>query len=340
MFTKNSEKMPSPQKNPKRCILILLVCVSGLRDKKLKTHKPSHKHNHHTNSQIQNHQPSYFPKKARTMKAITGRKLYWRAAFLFSGLGLIAVALIPGDKLTFVSSYQWIELLIPLLVFVLEWMLSLIYQCMDFFPSCVPALLTCMQYHYLQGAASNGKKFILHTPPSLSSDQGSRALSINLGGGDCLWLPPVYDVPAEIDFHKTIIAGYPSGDKRMIFIQMDALTGWRKFTCQCDTLYKCWLCHLISALSILTTLAICWLTREAAKDEWDFEYLGTSNHPFVKANYPHHEGIWGWGDVADQVVMMVCNIRRSMVECKWTNGFRFMILTSIDFWSNRGTRSF
>jgi len=118
-------------------------------------------------------------------------------------------------------------------------MLSLIYQCVNFFPSCVPALLTCMQYHYLRGAASNGKKFILHTPPSLSSDQGSRALSINLGGGDCLWLPPVYDVPAEIDFHKTIIAGYPSGDKRMIFIQMDALTGWRKFTCQCDTLYKC-----------------------------------------------------------------------------------------------------
>jgi hypothetical protein len=35
---------------------------------------------------------------------------------------------------------------------------------------------------------------------------------------------------------------------------------------------------------------------------------------FIKANYPHHEGIWGWGDVADQVVMMVRNIRRSMVE--------------------------
>lgn len=50
--------------------------------------------------------------------------------------------------------------------------------------------------------------------------------------------------------------GYPSGDKRMIFIQMEALTGW------------------------------------PAKDEWDFEYLGDSNHPFIKANYPHHEGIW------------------------------------------------
>eukprot|EP00986_Skeletonema_menzelii_P013972 scaffold8686_cov122-Skeletonema_menzelii.AAC.2 len=76
----------------------------------------------------------------------------------------------------------------------------------------------------------------------------------------------------------TVIAGFPSGDKRMIFVQMEALTGW------------------------------------PAKDEWDFEHLGMSNHPFIKANYPHHEGVWGWGDVADQVVMMVRNIRRSMVE--------------------------
>ena len=41
-----------------------------------------------------------------------------------------------------------------------------------------------------------------------------------------------------------------------------------------------------------------------------------SNHPFIKANYPHHEGIWGWGNAADQVVLMIRNIRRSMVECE------------------------
>ncbi len=34
------------------------------------------------------------------------------------------------------------------------------------------------------------------------------------------------------------------------------------------------------------------VAKIAAKDEWDFEYLGDSNHPFIKANYPHHEGIW------------------------------------------------
>ncbi len=64
--------------------------------------------------------------------------------------------------------------------------------------------------------------------------------------------PPSYDVPEYIDFYKTIIAGFPSGDKRLTFVQMEALTGW------------------------------------AAKDEWDFQHLGMSNHPFIKANYPHH----------------------------------------------------
>mmetsp|Transcript_12781 Transcript_12781/g.27178 ORF Transcript_12781/g.27178 Transcript_12781/m.27178 type:complete len:443 (+) Transcript_12781:230-1558(+) len=64
----------------------------------------------------------------------------------------------------------------------------------------------------------------------------------------------------------------------MIFVQMEALTGW------------------------------------AAKDEWDFEFLGYTNNPFIKANYPHHEGIWGWGDAADQMVLMIRNMRRSLVE--------------------------
>lgn len=41
-----------------------------------------------------------------------------------------------------------------------------------------------------------------------------------------------------------------------------------------------------------------------------------TNHPFIKANYPHHEGVWGWGQAADQVVMMIRNIRKSMVECE------------------------
>jgi hypothetical protein len=74
----------------------------------------------------------------------------------------------------------------------------------------------------------NAEHHSLHIPHSLSLEDGQRVLSINLGGGACEWKPPVYDVPANIDFHKTVIAGYPSGDKRMVFIQMEALTGWRK----------------------------------------------------------------------------------------------------------------
>jgi len=137
---------------------------------------------------------------------------------------------------------------------------------------------TPLLYHSLRG----GELTItneLFVPHSLDIER-QRGLSLDLGGGNCKWQPPKYAVPNEnfVDFHKTIIAGFPSGDKRMIFIQMEALTGW------------------------------------PAKDEWDFEYLGITNHPFIKANYPHHEGIWGWGDVADQVVMMIRNIRRSMVE--------------------------
>ncbi|KAL7540830.1 hypothetical protein ACHAWF_006793 [Thalassiosira exigua] len=105
-----------------------------------------------------------------------------------------------------------------------------------------------------------------------------RRMSLDLGGGACKWEPPAYDVPEGLDFHKTIVAGFPSGDKRVVYLQMEALSGW------------------------------------PSKDEWDFAYMGMSNHPFIKANYPHHEGIWGWGQAADQVVMVVPHIRRSMVE--------------------------
>ena len=56
-----------------------------------------------------------------------------------------------------------------------------------------------------------------------------RELSIDLGGGNCLYVGPDPVVPANIDFHKTIIAGFPSSDKRMVYQQMEALTGYREF---------------------------------------------------------------------------------------------------------------
>mmetsp|Transcript_35051 Transcript_35051/g.73945 ORF Transcript_35051/g.73945 Transcript_35051/m.73945 type:complete len:524 (+) Transcript_35051:2-1573(+) len=132
-------------------------------------------------------------------------------------------------------------------------------------------------YKTLRGKTNYYTSKKIYIPPSLDA-ANQRRLSLDLGNGNCKWQPPTYNVPESIDFHKTIIAGFPSGDKRMIFIQMEALAGW------------------------------------PAKDEWDFEYKGITNHPFIKANYPHHEGIWGWGNVADQTILMVRNIRRSMVE--------------------------
>lgn len=79
-------------------------------------------------------------------------------------------------------------------------------------------------------------------------------------------------IPTTIDFHKTVVVGFPSGDKRLTYMQMEALTGW------------------------------------PARDEWEFDYLGTDsyNHSFIK--------IWGWGTIADQVVLVVGNVRKSMVE--------------------------
>ena len=80
------------------------------------------------------------------------------------------------------------------------------------------------------------------------------------------------------EFYKTLIVGYPSGDKRLTYIQMEALTGI------------------------------------TAKDEWEFDYSGITNHPFIKSNYPHHEGIWGWAQEADQVIMIVRNLRMTVIE--------------------------
>ena len=57
-----------------------------------------------------------------------------------------------------------------------------------------------------------------------------------------------------------------------------------------------------------------YLTGLPVKAKWDFTYLGMTNHPFIKANYPHHEYIWGWGQQADQVILVVQNMRRALTE--------------------------
>ena len=64
-------------------------------------------------------------------------------------------------------------------------------------------------------------------------------------------------IPADANFTNTVIVGYPGADKRTVLRQMEALT----------------------------TLS--------GRDSWDMKYLGMTNQPYMKANYPHHEGIWG-----------------------------------------------
>ncbi len=64
-----------------------------------------------------------------------------------------------------------------------------------------------------------------------------RRLSNYFGNGQCEWTPPVYNISEDIKFTKTLVAGFPSGDKRLTFVQMEALTGL------------------------------------SARDEWDFAYL-------------------------------------------------------------------
>ena len=84
--------------------------------------------------------------------------------------------------------------------------------------------------------------------------RAGRILSVNLGNGDCIYEPPVPEVDPKINFFKYLIAGFPSGDKRMAYIQMEALTGL------------------------------------PSKDDWDFVFNGYSNAPFIKTNYPHPTG--------------------------------------------------
>ena len=72
---------------------------------------------------------------------------------------------------------------------------------------------------------------------TINIKESARKLSIYLGDGKCEWTQPIYDVPENINFTKTLIAGFPSGDKRLTFVQMEGLTGL------------------------------------SARDEWDFAYL-------------------------------------------------------------------
>lgn len=76
---------------------------------------------------------------------------------------------------------------------------------------------------------------------------------------NCVWKPPRQDIPNDIAWHKTIVAGYPSRGKNVAITQLEALTGWA-----------------------------------ATKDFLTLLTDGVTNHPIIKTNYPHHDGVWGF----------------------------------------------
>lgn len=99
----------------------------------------------------------------------------------------------------------------------------------------------------------------------------SRFLSINLGGGACLWTPPE---PLEKDLNTTtMIASYPGSGKRLAWHLLEALTG------------------------------------KVTGDDWDLSQNGYDSILTMKTTWPHPEGVWLWGDTMDQVILMVRNPR-------------------------------
>ncbi|EJK72084.1 hypothetical protein THAOC_06425 [Thalassiosira oceanica] len=53
--------------------------------------------------------------------------------------------------------------------------------------------------------------------PTYSRVSRSRDLSIDLGNGRCRYESPLATVPVENDYHKTLVVGFPSGGKRLVF---------------------------------------------------------------------------------------------------------------------------
>jgi len=104
-----------------------------------------------------------------------------------------------------------------------------------------------------------------------------RALSISLGGGKCKWTPPRYSNSDTKQYFRTLVTGYPGGSKRVVYAQLEALAG------------------------------------VSSNDEWPIETV-KENLPFMKTNYPHHEGTWSWDKIMDQVILVLRNPRYALVE--------------------------
>lgn len=98
-----------------------------------------------------------------------------------------------------------------------------------------------------------------------------RYLSINLGNGECEWTAPVTANTTKQNT-TTLLVSYPGSGKRLCWRILEALTGY------------------------------------VSGDDWNLSLEGYDTL-FMKTSYPHPEGVWGWGDSMDQVILLIRNPR-------------------------------
>lgn len=99
-----------------------------------------------------------------------------------------------------------------------------------------------------------------------------RDLSINLGGGECLWTP-AQPISSDAEVFGTLLAAYPGSGMRLAWQHAESLTGI------------------------------------AVGDDYNLSPDFMDRSGIIKTQYPHLEGIWSWGDKMDQVVLVVRNPR-------------------------------
>lgn len=108
-----------------------------------------------------------------------------------------------------------------------------------------------------------------------SPDKLDRRLWMSLGNGRCKWAEPDKVNPEDATI-RSLIVGYPGSGKRTAWMEMEGLTGL------------------------------------ATGDDYDLSGNDISV-AFMKTSFPHHEGIWSWGDNFQQTMLLVRNPRHAMV---------------------------
>jgi len=120
------------------------------------------------------------------------------------------------------------------------------------------------------------------SPLSLSRELDfsiKRKLVSDKGGGKCAWVEgKEVNQDPNFELFSTAIVAFPGAGKRIAFLQLEALTE-------------------------LTT-----------RDDFFLDdYTNITRYAFFKTQYPHHEGIWSWGDQCRQSVYLLTNPRMAII---------------------------